>query len=411
MSDISHILHLEYASRDLMSSRALLGLLEQCNCYSAIWRMFLIVFPNKRNTILDPQTWTSQLTSKREMMKQKFRNDQYRPAELATYKNISEIKTFMNERYRNFTGKEAFSKIDILLKILSFSHPNLGDSKTLDTKTKSIISIIVRLLIVFESEASSRYQGTFGILMNPDYFAHDICLCMESINLFLQPFDQNSNMKDTYQQICYMINHLDEEIKSGLHSEIFKQDTNDQSNSHSLPFAFQLRFLRNVSQTIPNSDKPIQLPTLNDMPEILNLFHNLFLDITRYNEINDVWSIIFSRFNDQSIFPTFYGYIYLFSRKAIPDSPMPMLAFGTDIGSEIRAITEKDEYRIASERVDELIHILQEDDSILNREIARYEIDMIIQVARGKAHVEDLLPIQAVMDVVKPSYSTPENPQ
>ncbi|OHT14263.1 hypothetical protein TRFO_15424 [Tritrichomonas foetus] len=361
MTDFSSLFPLNVASKELLSARALNGLLGHCSCYSAIWRHFLIIFPKHGKPLLKSQVWMDTLASSREIYTQKFKKEQYAVSLMKARKDYqSSILTILGKAFLHTTGSFKSSELDKILRILYFF---LDDDSDLDYMN-SIIFLITRLYYQFDLESvQNRDKSPYSTLMDANFICHDICLCAQNLkDQLLSPFFKKgrteSMLKDFHKNhICFLIGQL------------------DSASTERPP----------VEQILP----------------IMNLYSTLFVTITQRKDINSVWSIIFSRFPDPTILHYFYAFAFLHTKQAVPEKVVPMSTFGVEIGKLLRPFddnTEKNELLKASQRIDELIKLLQEDDGIKNREIVRNQATTIIQIARGTAHIEDLIPIPFISE-------------
>lgn len=433
MNEFHSFCPLNVASQSLIVGRVLSGKLKNCNCFSALWRFLLIIFPESRRQEMDDEAWITILKNCRQAMSKKFKTPE--EFQIKSFKNYNDIRGLIQDKYHKLSGKECILQLDSILRILWFSSPPINNSEKVEEELKCAINIIVRLFHQFEIEFPQYNQenNPISILMNPKFICHDICLIMKSIHQYLEPFKlQKSHIRESYNQICFTINQLNEEMKKSpgkfalFHELTNEPNKNTFSNSPlkifsklhlSLP-SFFLPNADNSSNNNNNNDNdnnndnttlsanpsnPVQseqlvLPPIDDTIKILYLFNELFETITPEQEINHVWTFIFSQYIDQSIFPLFYSYIYLYSKKVTNSSKLPMSKICMQVGSRLKKFDEKQELIMASQRIDELINLLENDDSIKNREIVRNQIETILKIARGNAIIEELLPIKYISE-------------
>lgn len=427
MNEFHSFCPLNVASRSLIVGRVLSGKLKNCNCFSALWRFLMIIFPQSRKQEMNEDLWVGILKNCRQSMINKFKTPE--ELQIKSFKNFNEIRGLIQDKYHKISGKECLLQLDNILKILWFSTPQIDNNTDLvSDELKCAINIIVRLFYQFEIEIPHHVQenNPIFILMNPKFICHDICLIMKSINEYLIPFKlQQCNVKEVHNQICFMINQLNDGLQnhpeqfasfieltneankstfsaaasssklfSKLHLNLnlpsFFTPNQDSSSTNNLPIS------ANSSSSV--SSEQLILPPVEDTIKIMLLFNELFESITPELEINYVWTFIFSQYNDQSIFPLFYSYIYLFSKKVINSAKLPMEKLCAQTGLRLKKYDEKQELAMASKRIDELINLLESDDGIKNREIVRNQIETIIKIARGNAIIEELLPIKYISE-------------
>ena len=234
---------------------------------------------------------------------------------------------------------------------------------------------------------------------------------------------QQCNVKEAHNQICFMINQLNEKIQNypdqyasfiELINELAKSTFSGAASSSKLFSKLHISLPSFLSPNTDNSSngnlylsanssnsigpEQLILPPVEDTIKIMFLFNELFESITPELETNYVWTFIFSQYNDQSIFPLFYSYIYIFSRRTANTQKLPMEKICLEVGLRLKKYDEKQELKMASQRIDELINLLENDDGIKNREIVRNQIETIIKIARGNAIIEELLPIKFISE-------------
>lgn len=419
MNEFHSFCPLNVASRSLIVGRVLSGKLKNCNCFSALWRFLLVIFPESRKQEMNEDLWIEILKNCRQTMTTKFKTPE--ELQIKSFKNFNEIRGLIQDKYYKISGKECILQLDNILKILWFSTQKIENSEVISDELKCTIDIIVRLFYQFEIETPHLVQenNPIYILMNPKFICHDICLIMKSINFYLKPFKpQQCNVKEVHSQICFMINQLNEEIQNHpdqfasfleLTNEAEKSTFSGAASSSKLFSKLHLNLPSLFTQNSDNSalsanssssttSEQLTLPPIEDTIKIMLLFNELFESITPKTEINYVWTFIFSQYNDQSIFPLFYSYIYLFSKKVNNSIKLPMEKLCAQTGLRLKKYDEKQELTMASKRIDELISLLESDDGIKNREIVRNQIETIIKIARGNATIEELLPIKYISD-------------
>ena len=358
MTDFFNLFPYSTAIKELLSARALNGLLEPCGFYSAIWRQFLIIFPNHRQSSLKSNVWIHTLTQSREIFINKFKEKPQASSFFQTRPDFNELKTLIVSSLQSVTGSYKSCDLEKFYKMLYFLIPENADSRT----KAAIISIVARLYYQFKCESRKKTDNSpFASLMDPNFLLHDVCLCAQNLfDKLLRTFlPCGTSNKDVYNQICAML-------------QIIQQP-------------------------------PIEQPSFDDIDGIRDLYTNLFVDITKRAEINTVWSIIFSQFPDCTILHYFYCYAFINSKLSIPKNALPMVTYGVQIGRKLRRLSdnpEKQELLKTSKRIDDLINLIKEKDCIKNREIIRNQLTTIMQIAKGTAHYEDLMPISCISDVL-----------
>jgi hypothetical protein len=126
--------------------------------------------------------------------------------------------------------------------------------------------------------------------------------------------------------------------------------------------------------------------------EILNLYKLLFAwYLPNGDHLLVIWTILFAHVGELSIFHQFYSCIWISSGIPIPDvRELPMLVDKEQVSRWLFGV-------YCTGMADELARVLDNEDSRPRREVLRYMVGQVVNIAQERAHMDKVVPADALL--------------
>ena len=351
------------SSKQSLTARAFNGSIDS-PFFSAVWRHFLLIFPSRRSQILTATDWLSALNSSRSSYAKQLDEHQPRLDRLKKSDNLAIITSTLGKTLIDLNGSLTSPVLAKLLQAVSL----LVDEKSSPEYAECVAFLVAHFYHVFSCESRPNFDGSpRSVLMDSEFIMHDVFGCVKKVIGAMELFFSRGSIGEAIlTQIKYMVGRVNPFVETG--------------------------------------------PGEADLPGILNIYHKLFAMYAEPGDLHALWTMLFSRVGDLTIFHYFYACIYLVTGKAVPDAqPMPVLLYGKQFQRDFEgAVAEKGEWETAQrlcEVIEELISMMKgESEDCIDenrRRVMKYQLAQIIKIARGSGeHPDELIPADVILETL-----------
>jgi hypothetical protein len=330
---------------------------------SAVWRHFLIVFASTRSSILQASNWIPIIQDSRLAFSRLASESSDQVARLKKTPNYLVATRAIMEAYMTITNSLDVITLNAVLAVVS----HLIDQESTAASIRTICCLASHLHYQFSMEAQAPGgKSPKSTLLDRAFVLHDVFSCVRTLlptfALFFHAGRVPAALHDLYSQLEWTI-----------------QDGGS-----------------------PGLDCGGLRPFMSG---IIELYQTLFARyLPRRDDLLAIWSILFANVGDISIFHRFYSCIWKTSAIALPDvAELPMVLYVEQVRRWILGVDKAgrgDELRKASAVVEELVDVLDTEDNRQRRTVLKYAVSQIILVARGKLHMDEVVPASVLLMAV-----------
>jgi hypothetical protein len=328
--------------------------------YSAVWRHFLIIFSSGRESFYRPSEWLQLLSSSRARFCAVLAQF---PDHQATFKRSPHYPVLMDAVAEAFLGITNALNADTLDAILSVV-PFLVEGDSTRAYVHSLSFVAAHLFYQFTTEARVRESDDpRAVLMDSAFVLHDLWGVLKCLFEVLAPLFEAETTPSVADDIYWQLEWMIQFVMPGTDCTRLRGELGKVTAAYRVLFA----------KFMPARD-----------------------------DLLIVWTILFAHEGDLAIFHRFCACVWSTSGGIPERGELPMGLFRCQVGRWIFGVDENAqarELRSAAAALNNLLALLTVD-SRVRREIVRFQIRMIASVARGTAHVDELLPVELLLQAV-----------
>jgi hypothetical protein len=284
------------------------------------------------------------------------------PDRVPAFKRSAHYPTAMDAIARAFMGITNALDAEVLNEILAVV-PFLVEADSTAEYVDALCFIAAHMYHQFKVEAAPRgSDDPSAILVDSAYLAHDLWASLKCHFQALSPFFETQRTPSVADDIFWQLEWT-------------------------------------MHKWMPGADCA---PLRQQIGRAIKIYQTAFATfLPKREELLIVWTILFVHGGDLSIFHRFCVCIWSTTGTIPLEGELPMVLYRHQVGRWVLGIDaegEREELRNAALALDALIELLKTDDRE-KRALVRFQIAQIVKVARGRAHMDEVLPIDALLHV------------
>lgn len=361
----SSLFPLDISSKQSLTVKAFNGSIES-PFFSAVWRHFLLIFPSRRSQILNASEWLSALEASRNVYTKCIENSESRLEQFKRGSAGSVAMSVLGKTLIDLHDSLTGPVLSKLMQIVAL----LADDRLGEEHGACVAFLVANFYHLFLRESRPNFDGSpRSVLMDSEFVMHDVYGSVKKLINAMSLFFSGGSVGDSIlAQIQYMVKKVNPFVDTG--------------------------------------------PGESDLPGILQIYHKLFaMYVSEPRELFALWTMLFSRVGDLTIFHYFYVCLYLVTGKTVPNpQPKQMLLYGKQFLHDFEGVVieVRNDWETAQrlcEVIEDLIKMMEgESDDCIDsnrRTVLKYQLSQIIRIGRCcGGHPDELMPTDLILRTI-----------